>query len=263
MKTTNSFISFLIILILSLFTLTQCDNRPAQKIRQAVKSARNIFVSQNESEKQEWVFNNYKSSVFGLDISHHQGLVDWNKIKYFKNKKEISFVIIRATMGTKRKDNYFTHNWKSLKTKQIIRGAYHYYRPNENSTKQANNYINHVKLQKGDLPPILDIEKISTKQSMKNLKIGLKNWLNIVEKYYGIKPIIYSGDKFYSTHLRTKDFKDYSIWIANYNNIRQPKIPNWSFWQFSEKGNVNGVKEYVDLNVFNGNKRELENLLIK
>ena len=263
MKITNYFISFLIILILSLFALSKCDNKPSRKLKKVVRTIRNISIPRSESKKQEWIFNQHKNCVFGVDFSHHQGLVDWDKIRYFNNKKEISFVVLRATMGTKRKDNYFTHNWKAALKQGIIRGAYHYYRPNENSTKQANNYIKRVKLRKGDLPPILDIESLSRKQSVRSLQIGLKNWLNIIEKHYGVKPIIYSGDKFNRTYLQGNEFKSYLLWIANYNRVEEPKTKDWSFWQFSEKGKINGVNEFVDFNVFKGSAQDLEDILIK
>ena len=265
MKTTNYLISGLIILILSVFALSQCDNskKPIRKIKQKLIKARNVVVRTSEAQKQAKVFSNYKDYVFGIDFSHYQGLVDWDKIKQFKNKKEISFAVVRATMGRKKKDNYFTHNWRSSKRIKIIRGAYHYYRPNENSTQQAKNYIKRVKLQKGDLPPILDIESISRTQSVRSLQVGLKNWLTIVEKHYGVKPIIYSGDKFHKLYLRGSEFKGYILWVANYNCVNQPKTKGWNFWQFSEKGSIKGINEHVDLNVFKGTKQELEQILIK
>jgi len=148
---------------------------------------------------------------FGIQTSYYQGLIDWNKLKHFNNNVPISFAVVRATMGSQKKDNYFTHNWRSAKKSKIIRGAYHYYRPNENSTKQAQNYIKRVKLNKGDLPPILDIEKVSSKQSINSLRIGLLNWLRIIEQHYGIKPIIYSGDKFCKSYLSTSEFVKFPI----------------------------------------------------
>jgi len=261
LKTINNLISFLI--ILSLFTLTGCDNLPVKKVKQKIQSTKNIIVGKSESKKQKRVFENNKDYVFGVDFSHYQGLIDWDKLKYFDNKKEISFVVVRATMGSRKKDNYFTHNWRSAAKSEIIRGAYHYYRPNENSKKQAQNFIKRVKLKKGDLPPILDIERVSRTQSLRSLQIGLKNLLNIIEKHYGVKPIIYSGDKFHQTFLNTSEFKDYPLWIANYNWIKHPKTKQWSFWQFSEKGKVKGVSEYVDLNVFKGTKQDLKQILIR
>ena len=264
MKTVNKLISALIILILSIFALSQCDNsKSIRKIKQKLTKARSVIVPSNEAQKQAKNFKNNKNYVFGIDFSHYQGLVHWDKIKHFKNKKEISFAVVRSTMGSNGKDNYFTHNWRSSKRIKIIRGAYHYYRPNENSTQQAQNYIKHVKLKKGDLPPILDIESISRTQSIRSLQSGLKNWLTIIEKHYGVKPIIYSGDRFHELYLRGSEFNSYILWIANYNNVKQPKTKKWRFWQYSEKGRIKGVNTRVDLNVFKGTKEDLEQILIK
>jgi lysozyme len=95
------------------------------------------------------------------------------------------------------------------------------------------------------------------------LQIGLKNWLEIIEKHYGVKPIIYSSDKFNKLNLSTSEFKGYTLWIANYNWVKHPKTKQWSFWQFSKKGKIKGVSEYVDLDVFKGTKKDLERILIK
>jgi len=172
----------------------------------------------------------------------------------------ISFVFVRATAGSIKVDREYANNWSAIKEKGLIRGAYHYYRPNENSILQANNFINTVKLQKGDLPPVLDIEDIPRIQSMENLKIGLRKWLNKVEKHYGMKPIIYSGESFYNDHLY-KEFSEYTCWVANYNFYVENIDKDWSFWQFTDKGSVRGIKEFVDVNIYNGTKSELLELV--
>ena len=144
---------------------------------------------------------------------------------------------------------------------EIIRGAYHYYRPNENSLEQAELFIKTVKLKKGDLPPVLDIEKLPRKQSLENLKVGLKRWLEKVESHYNVKPIIYSGDSYYTDFLE-KEFRDYPFWIANYTQELEDIDNDWRFWQFTENAAVSGIKGNVDLNIFNGGYPELRELTI-
>jgi len=116
-------------------------------------------------------------------------------------------------------------------------------------------------LQKGDLPPVLDIEKLPSDQSMDSLKVGLRRWLKRVENHYKVKPIIYSGESYYSDFLM-KEFRDYPFWIANYNysvgNIKE----DWMFWQFTEKAEILGIKGLVDVNVYNGNIENLKALAI-
>ncbi len=209
------------------------------------------------------VIENYSENAFGIDVSHYQGKIDWKNVKYINDTIPISFAIIRSTFGNENIDDKFLENWGNAKKISVIRGAYHYYRPNESSESQAKLFIENVILEEGDLPPILDIEKLSRRQTLKNLRKGLKKWLNIVEKHYGVKPIIYTGDKFYESFLSDIEFKEYYYWIANYNKISEPKSKNWLIWQFSEKGLINGISENVDLNVFNGNIKELQKLRIK
>jgi lysozyme len=201
--------------------------------------------------------------VVGIDISHYQGMINWDQVKMIDDKP-ISFVFIRATQGDDGKDKFFKYNWRKAKERGFLRGAYHYYRPNENSDKQVRMFIKRVKLEKGDLPPVLDIEKFSRIQSNKSLQLGLKNWLDKVEAHYGIKPIIYSGASHYKDLLSHEMFDEYVFWIANYNRVEYPVKPNdiWSFWQFSDKGKVNGIEGDTDLNVFKGNIEQLNSLRI-
>lgn len=202
------------------------------------------------------VLQHHKQHTFGIDVSHYQGKVDWDKVAKVQDSFPIAFTFIRATAGTVKVDRQFKNNWKKAKSKGFVRGAYHYYRPNENSILQANNFIKTVKLKKGDLPPVLDIEAVPRIQSIDSLKIGLKRWLNKVEAYYGVKPIIYSGESFYNDHLYD-DFSEYPCWIANYNYYVEHIDNDWHIWQFTDKGSVRGIKEYVDVNIFNGDKEKL------
>ena len=150
----------------------------------------------------------------------------------------------------------------SNKYKFVI-GAYHYYCPNISSSVQAKNFIKNVKLQKGDLPPVLDIEKTSSVQSLGQLRKGLKNWIKIIEKHYGVKPIIYTGDSFYLKNLKSDSYfrNCPRLWIANYNNVKRPRS-NWHFWQFSDRARIAGIKGMVDMNVFGGDSLELNLLRI-
>lgn len=186
------------------------------------------------------------SVVFGIDVSTYQGNINWKKVK--QDKHHIKFVIIRSTMGDNRRDGKFYTNVIGARAQGLIVGAYHYYDPNENSTKQANNYLNTVKLTKGDFIPIVDLEKLSNCQSTKKLKQGLLNWLKIVEKKYGVKPILYTGYDFCQKNL--KEFEKYPLWIAAYSNKKRKTkiVKNSEIHQFSEKVYIIGIKGPVDGN---------------
>jgi lysozyme len=199
--------------------------------------------------------------VAGIDVSQYQGKIDWDEIKFINKKYPIGFVFIRASVGNDCNDSSFKCNWKEAKKHKIIRGAYHYYRPNENSVEQAERFIQLVKLEKGDLPPVLDIEKLPVEQSIDSLKIGLKRFLKKIDEHYKIKPIIYTSQKYYEDFLE-EEFEDYTFWIANYNFIDEKINDDFLFWQFTEKGKVNGIKYNVDLNIYNGTPKMLDYLRI-
>jgi len=216
-----------------------------------------IFFSNRKTIENTWLSSsNY---VFGMDVSHYQGKINWNKVK--KTKHPIKYVFIRSTMGTDGIDSQFKRNWKHTKKHSYIRGAYHYYRPNENSTEQFNLFASAVKLEKGDFPPILDIEQKGNLTS-KQLRESVLNWLKLAEKKYKIKPVVYTGRKFYKSYLKGH-IKGYPLWIASYSSKHKLNGINWSFHQFSEKVRVKGISHYVDGNDFNGNLKQLQNMCIK
>jgi lysozyme len=208
------------------------------------------------------VLNKHEGKAIGLDVSEYQGKISWSEVDSLEDKYPIHFVFIRATVGSDRLDNRFKENWFGAKNNKIIKGAYHYYRPNENSLEQAELFIKSVSLSKGDLPPVLDIEKLPKNQSMERLKTGLKRWLKKVEEHYKVKPIIYTGEVYYNDFLK-EEFSDYLFWIANYNFYREKIDENWLFWQFTEKASVSGIKGNVDVNIYNGDLQQLRYITIE
>lgn len=208
------------------------------------------------------VLENHQGKAIGLDVSEFQGKIDWTLVGTIEGNYPLEFVFIRATAGKDRVDGQFEKNWLSTKKRKIIRGAYHYYRPNENSLEQAQLFIKTVQLKKGDLPPVLDIEKLPKGQSLDSLKIGLRRWLNAVEAHYKVKPIIYTGEKYYDDFLKD-DFSDYLFWIANYNFYREKIEEDWLFWQFTEKASVPGIKGNVDVNIYNGDIEQLRFITVE
>lgn len=203
------------------------------------------------------VLEKNESKAIGIDVSEYQGEIDWDVVETLDDDYQLSFVFVRATVGNDRLDQRFEENWRRAKENKLIRGAYHYYRPNENSLEQAELFIKTVRLEKGDLPPVLDIEQLPENQSMERLKLGLRRWLTKVEEHYKVKPIIYTGERYYDDFLK-KEFSDYLFWIANYNFYREKMDEDWLFWQFTEKASVSGIKGNVDVNIFNGDLQQLQ-----
>lgn len=201
-------------------------------------------------------------SIHGIDVSKYQETIAWEEVKAMKVKEvQLGFSFIKATEGIANADPQFKRNWKKTKDNGIIRGAYHFFIGSKDGRMQAENFIDKVDLEPGDLPPVLDTEQLNG-TTTDQLKIEIKKWLEIVENYYHVKPIIYSNIDFYNKTLGD-EFDEYPLWIAHYFQPGQPRIKRgWIFWQHSQEGRVNGIISKVDFNIFNGDSLEFKNLLI-
>ncbi len=202
-------------------------------------------------------------SIHGIDVSHHQSNIDWEDVKAMQIKNvQIGFSFIKATEGADNIDDKFKANWRKSKACGMARGAYHFFNPYKSGREQARNYIEMVKLQPGDLPPVLDVEQIY-RVSKTDLQQRVHEWLQIVESHYKVKPIIYTGADFYTQYLAGK-FDDYPLWVAHYFVRDKPRVKrHWTFWQHNEGGHVNGIGTSVDFNVFNGDSTDFANFLVQ
>ncbi len=201
--------------------------------------------------------------MHGIDVSHHQDNIDWAAVKAMQVQHiKIDFAFIKATEGLGRVDNTFRQNWFNVKQAGIPRGAYHFFISSKSGKAQAENFIETIQLEKGDLPPVLDIEQTNG-ASVEDLQQRVKDWLIMVEQQYKVRPIIYTNVDFYENFLAGK-FDDYPLWVAHYLVQDKPRIQrNWTFWQHNEKGHVNGIEANVDFNVFNGDSTDFKQLLVK
>lgn len=201
-------------------------------------------------------------TVHGIDVSRYQGKVDWSKMSTYRSGKDsiaISFVFIKATEGRSLKDECFKLNWSGARRHKIIRGAYHYFIPSRSAEEQAQNFIRQVKLEPGDLPPVLDVEEHGRAGS-KKLQQDIKIWLDLVEKHYGMKPILYTYIDFYEQHLYSSNFDEYPLWIAHYYKRSLAVHDPWLFWQHTDRGVIGDIPTKIDFNVFNGTMAELKAL---
>ena len=202
-------------------------------------------------------------TLHGIDVSRHQGTISWRAVRDMQVKDmRFDFAFMKATEGVTMVDPYFKRNWKNCKDMHIPRGAYHYYLASKSGADQALNFMKAVKLQSGDLPPVVDVEQLrGTNPEL--MRAELKLFLNMIETHYNIKPIIYSYVDFYERYLG-KDFDLYPLWIAHYLQKERPRIKReWLFWQFNECGRVNGILSNTDFDVFNGDSVSFQELLIQ
>lgn len=204
--------------------------------------------------------SNYE--IHGFDISHHQGQIDWEQLRKTQDSPfPIRFVFMKASEGGDFSDTTFIQNFNLARQFGFIRGAYHFYNPDTDPVRQAEFFIRSVKLESGDLPPVLDVEKVGKSESL--LRKNVKAWLKCIEKHYHVKPILYASYKFKTRYLNDSAFNTYPYWIAHYYADSIAYKGEWKFWQHTDVGRLPGIKENVDLNVFNGSLDELKDLTIR
>lgn len=214
---------------------------------------------------QGYIRMNYPSTaeypVQGIDVSHHQQHIQWNKL----DKDVVQFALIKATEGGNHKDSLFHYNWREAIRNNIPVGAYHFFTFCKEGEEQARNYIHYVPKDSIDIPPIIDLEYGGNcKENRKeDLIYEISKYLEIVEDHYQRKALIYTTNEFYRNYL-INQFPNNPIWIRDI--LSKPKLPdgkNWLFWQFTNRGRVDGINTIVDLNAYNGSKNDFEKLLRK
>ncbi|MGZ4787934.1 MAG: glycoside hydrolase family 25 protein [Terriglobales bacterium] len=196
--------------------------------------------------------------VRGIDVSHYQGVIDWTEVA----KAGVEFAFTKATDGMSGSDSMFQRNWTRAQAAGLRRGAYHFFRAQQDSERQAQCFVAMLREDRGELPPVLDFETL-TGACVEQALRGAQRWMEIVEEECGRKPILYTGPAFWMTNLAGSSvFADYSLWIAHYTKVSKPNVPSawrdWTFWQYSEQGSIPGVLGPVDLDYFAGNITELD-----
>ncbi|MEJ8769394.1 glycoside hydrolase family 25 protein [Prevotella sp. HCN-7019] len=201
--------------------------------------------------------------IHGVDISHYQGDIDWDDLRNAMIEGcPIRFIMIKATEGSSRVDEKFNDNFYMAREYGYIRGAYHFWSNKSTAREQAYFFLKKVRLEDGDLPPVLDVEHKPKDQSVEDFQRDVLTWLHIVEDKYHVKPIIYTYYKFKEQYLNAPVFDDYPYWIAHYYVDKVEYKGEWKFWQHTDVGRLPGIKGYVDFNIYNGSYYDLKKLTI-
>ena len=204
---------------------------------------------------------NADDKVRGIDVSHNNGTIDWQKVA----AAGIAFAFAKATESTGFVDPQFNTNYAAMKSNGLLRGSYHFFRPKSDAQAQAQNFLKVVpQLGPGDLPPTLDVE-VNDGKSASDIIQGVQQWLETVGSALGCKPIIYTSASFWNANLSgTNQFADHPLWVAHYTSKAQPNIPQgftgYTIWQFTEQGTISGISGNADLDRYNGTLDQLRKL---
>lgn len=200
-----------------------------------------------------------KFPITGIDISAHTGKIDFDRIL----TQEIDFVYLKVTEGENFIDPKFNENYSNVNIKKIPVGFYHFFRFNKGGQIQANNFLKNIKDKKTNLPLVIDVEEwgnVSSK-SKEEIVSEISKFVKTVEKKTETKIMIYSNESSYKKYIEGF-FDKNEIWICSFS--KKPNIDkNWTFWQHSHKGKFDGADGWVDINTFNGTKKEWNKYLKK
>ena len=227
------------------------------------------------------------NSVFGIDVSHYQGEVDWTTVA----KQGVTFAFVKATQGSDYYDGSFRRNWKSLAELasgrgKIFRGAYHFMTATDDPSRQASNFLQTVgSAGSGDLPACLDVEwdflirdgkivydgrgnriDLWSHLTSDQIVAAIRIWLKAIETASGKRPIIYTNAQWWAERVGSeRSLRDYPLWIADYTSkslgAERPNVPfsfSWWLWQLTDQGSLKlgGVNGLVDTTTFVGTSQE-------
>lgn len=200
----------------------------------------------------------WRYPVHGIDLARYQGDVDWQQIK----RSGIAFAYIKATEGGDRLDEKFVRNWRLAQRVGIPRGAYHFYYFCTTPEKQARWFIRNVPRRGKALPPVLDLEwnpyspTCTTRPPGAKVRRQVRIFMNMLERHYGQRPIIYTTVEFYRQTGVGQLNEEF--WLRATAKTPDKIYPgrSWTFWQYTGTGIVPGVKGGVDINAFAGTRRQ-------
>ena len=200
------------------------------------------------------------TTTMGIDVSKWQGTIDWNAVK----NAGVRFAFIRVADGAGYYDPQFQTNWANAKAAGILRGAYQFFRADEDAVAQADLLISKVNAYgAGELPPVVDVETVEG-QSAATIASRVGQWLARVDSQLGVTGIIYTGSYFWEGNVNSAAYANNPLWVAHWTS-GCPTIPSqwgdWTFHQYSATGSVAGISGDVDLDRFNGTVDELLQLV--
>ncbi len=195
--------------------------------------------------------------VQGIDVSHHQGAIDWAAVK----GSGVDFAYIKATEGGDFTDESFFDNWQGARKQNIPRGAYHFFTLCRSGADQAAHFISVVPLDKDALPPAVDLEytgNCTDPGKQQNFAAELKTFYRKLKARYGTQPLIYTTYEFSEQH----DLSPYTgrLWIRDIYATPDLSRYDWTFWQYTNRLRVPGIAAAVDGNVFRTTKAQLRHL---
>ena len=236
-----------ILIFAALLALPACNNHRVSRCWfHPTAKERKEAEKRAEAQRQEKMDKMMKAPV-GIDVSHHQGFIEWARV--LSDRPDIQFVYVKLTEGASHVDSRATKNFSGAASVEFPVGGYHYFRMTSGAREQFEHFKKNldycIRGQRCVLIPMVDVETADGHE-VQEVQDSLRVMLNLLEDYYGKKPMIYGTMRSYNT-LLAPDFNDYPLYIGRYG-VNEPEVRDgdYTIWQFSEKGHIDGIPKYVD-----------------
>ncbi len=244
-------------LLVSLFALVfaACTAQPYSVLDMSLAVQNPQFGDNDPIELEKWGGKYpWRYPVHGIDVARYQGDIDWKAAK----RGGVAFAFIKATEGGDHVDTKFMQNWAGAGQAGVPRGAYHFYFFCRTAAEQAGWFIRNVPKDPNSLPPVLDMEwnhlsSCKYRPEPAKVRAEMRRFLQIVERHYGKRPLIYTTVDFYADN-DLGSLKGYEYWLRSVAGHPSDVYPgqNWSFWQYTGTGQIPGIEGDTDINVFAG-----------
>lgn len=198
----------------------------------------------------------------GIDVSHHQGAIDWGRVK----AAGYVFAVAKATEGLTFKDSRIAANWVGMGQAGLIRGAYHFLRAEAGGVQQARRFVSVVGDPRGALA-MVDVETHAVAGTIPSY-LQVHAFVEEFKRLTGGHPILIYTGKYHWARLGNGDGAHLGpLWHAEYDTGSEvadgPELDSyggWSkclIWQWTSSGRVPGIAGNVDLNTFYGGEKDL------
>ena len=186
----------------------------------------------------------------GVDLSAHNGKVDFGKIK----EAGIDFVILKASEGSGFRDSLFEANYEAAAANGLYVGAYHFFRFDVDGLQQARNFLDATAGKHFDMPMAIDVEEHGNPYVFVKSKV-VRQLQDMIDELSANerRVMIYTNKGGYDKFIK-ENFDDYPLWICSFTLPEDTM--EWTIWQYSHWGDIDGVEGEVDLNIFYGNETQ-------
>ncbi len=210
-----------------------------------------------ESGEYQYLVDGQIISHKGIDVSKHQGAIDWNLVA----QDGVEFAFIRVgfrgygSEGKMVEDEYFVKNIEGALAAGIKVGVYFYSQAitEAEAQEEAEFVIERIRPYEIACPVVFDVERVSGAQGrMNDISVEERTALAVLFcqtiEQAGYKPMIYHNTEMGALMLDLTQLEGYDKWYASYSDqIFYPYA--YKIWQYSDKGSVQGINTDVDLNI--------------